>query len=533
MAVARCRFTHLAEGDLVLFERANVFDHLGDRLIADRRVANLAGVTEPVELREVDQVGILAVGVEFLPPRRLGLRAFGSDSTHPDDPFSDAPNAFVCHIEELYGRGVKYKSAAGKTNHSPTSKDGFPDRRDRPGPLCFEQLQRRRDLGFVFPDPRRLFVHLQFPLFGGFDPEILGGVGLAVDRHATVDLPAVGALDRRDDQEPFDPLFDRRVDVDRFSERRVMIAGTIVVSIAILFVVTAPSAAVLFGATALIGLGLSLYPIARITALSVLYPDRLGSALGVTMATGDLGQTVLPPIAGTLAIVFVWQAGLGFLVPLLLLAGIGLWVTLPSDSGTDSGSSGTSMETIRTVGSELRQSGILFMVFILFLYILIWQSFTGFYPTYLIEIKGLSTSVASLLFSFYFAVGVLVKPVAGAIYDRIGVKGSLAAVLVGPLVGFALLPRLDSLLALIVVTALVSTMLGSGAITQSFLAERLSEEIRGTGLGAIRTTSATLGAAGPLLFGYVADLGYFDEGYYLLSGLMLGVLLLTLRMPGR
>lgn len=318
---------------------------------------------------------------------------------------------------------------------------------------------------------------------------------------------------------------------DRYSERSVMTAGAVVVAGAIVLVVTAPTAVILFVATGLIGLGMSLYPIARITILSTIYPDRIGSALGVTMATGDLGQTVLPPIAGVLAVTIAWQAGLAFLIPLLLLAGIGLWLRLPSDSGTDNGGETLSIDTARDVLSELRQSNIVFMTFILFLYILVWQSFTGLYPTYLVEIKGLSPTVASLLFSFYFGVGVLVKPIAGGIYDRIGVRGSLVAVLVGPLFGFALLPIVEGLWALLAVTALVSTMLGTGAITQSFLAERFSEAIRGTGLGAVRTTAATLGAAGPVLFGAIADRGFFDVGYLLLAALMAVVILLTLRIP--
>ena len=100
----------------------------------------------------------------------------------------------------------------------------------------------------------------------------------------------------------------------------------------------------------------------------------------------------------------------------------------------------------------------------------------------------------------------------------------------GPFVGFLALPAADTLWALVVVTALISTMLGSGAITQSFLAESFAKDMRGTGLGAVRTLAATLGAAGPVLFGIIADRGYFDEGYLLLAAVLLAVILLTLRL---
>ncbi|WP_178917709.1 MFS transporter [Natronomonas gomsonensis] len=318
---------------------------------------------------------------------------------------------------------------------------------------------------------------------------------------------------------------------DRYSERAVMTAGTIVVAIALVAVVTAPTPLVLFAATALVGLGQSLYPIARITILSDIYPGRIGSALGVTMATGDLGQTVLPPIAGALAAAVAWQLGLGFIIPLLLLVGVVLWVVLPTQTPTASAVDSLSADSARYVIAELRQSNLLFVAFILFLYILIWQSFTGFYPTYLVEEKELPSSVAGVLFSVFFAFGVVVKPLAGAAYDRIGMRRSLVAVLVGPVVGLASLPFIDGIWPLVAVTALVSTMLGSGAITQSFLSDAIPDEIQGTGLGAVRTTSATLGAAGPVLFGAIADRGYFNEGYLLLAGILVVVVLLTLRLP--
>jgi MFS family permease len=318
---------------------------------------------------------------------------------------------------------------------------------------------------------------------------------------------------------------------DRYSERSVMTAGAVVVAAALVVVVTAPTTLVLFAATGLVGLGQSLYPIARITILSDIYPDRIGSALGVTMATGDLGQTVLPPVAGVLAAAFVWQAGLLFIVPLLLVAGLFVWATLPSAPDADDAADSAPSAGLRGVVADLRGSNLLFVSFILFLYILIWQSFTGLYPTYLVEVKGLSSSAAGVLFSGFFAVGVLVKPLAGAAYDRIGMRNALVAVLVGPIVGLASLPFVEGFWSLAAVTAVVSTMLGSGAITQSFLSEAFSEDVRGTGLGVVRTSVATLGAAGPVLFGGIADRGYFDEGYLLLAAVLVVVVLLTLRLP--
>lgn len=318
---------------------------------------------------------------------------------------------------------------------------------------------------------------------------------------------------------------------DRYSERLVMAVSTVLVGVAIFLVVAAPTASILFAATGMVGLGQSLYPIARITILSHIYPDRIGSALGVTMATGDLGQTLLPPVASVLAVSIAWQAGLSFLIPLLFVVGIGIWVILPASERENSGERTFSVERTRLLVAEFRESNLVFVSVILILFFLSWQAFTGFFPTYLVEVKGLPSSTAGLLFSTFFAFGVIVKPLAGAAYDRIGMRNALVIILAGPVLGLGLLPFTEGFWPLAGITVIVSMMLGSGAITQSFLADAFSAEVRGTGLGVVRTITATIGATGPVIFGGIADRGYFDEGYLVLAGVLVVVILLTLRLP--
>jgi MFS family permease len=318
---------------------------------------------------------------------------------------------------------------------------------------------------------------------------------------------------------------------DQYSERSVMTLSVILVGLALILVVTAPTASILFVATGIVGLGNSLYPIARITMLSHIYPNRIGSALGVAMAAGDLGQTVLPPVAGVLAVAIAWQAGLSFVIPLLLLAGIGIWMVLPAQEQVASGKRTHLAERTRVLLNELRESNLGSVSIILVLFFITWQSFTGLYPTYLVEVKGLSSSVAGLLFSVFFAFGIVIRPLAGAAYDRIGMRNALVIILAGPVVGFGSLPFIDGFWPLAAITALVSTMLGSGAITQSFLADAFSAEVRGTGLGVVRTITAIIGSTGPVLFGWIADRGFFDEGYMLLAAILVVAILLTLRLP--
>lgn len=314
---------------------------------------------------------------------------------------------------------------------------------------------------------------------------------------------------------------------DRHGERRILMASVSVVIAGLGVVLIAPSVLVLFGATALIGIGISQYPIARITALSRLYPDRLGGAMGVTMAFGDLGQTVLPPIASVLTVAVGWRLGFGYLIPFLCLTLVIIWWTLPETESEDDSSEEPDTSIWEAV-VDLRSPTIVIISSVLFLYLFVYQTFSTFYPTYLVSEKGLSQTVTGSLFGLFFAAGVVVKPLAGAIYDRIGLRASLPLVLGGAIVGFALLPFVDSVMALIGVTVLTSTLLGTGTITQSYLAEIIPDNVQGSGLGFVRSSASILGAGGPVVFGAVAERGYFDEGYMVLAGIIAVVTVLTM-----
>ena len=318
---------------------------------------------------------------------------------------------------------------------------------------------------------------------------------------------------------------------DYYNERLIMTLSLGLVIVALTFVIFAPSVFMLFIAVMIWGLATSLYPIARITILSETYPDRLGSALGLTMATGDIGQTVIPPVAGALTAFFIWQVGLGFILPFLIVGGVGIWVILPKQSQSNSSTTMISTNTVQYVFKELRRPTMIFVSSILILFFFFWQAFTSFFPTYLVVEKGISTTMASILFGVFFAAGAVVKPIAGMAYDRIGMRWALIAVLLGPVGGLLLLPMVDSLEMTLIVILLISTMLGNGAVTQSFIAEQFPQEIQGTGLGSVRTASAIIGSTGPVLFGVVADSGFFNEGYIGLAVVLLIVIWLTYQMP--
>ncbi|ELY58608.1 MFS transporter [Natronococcus jeotgali] len=311
---------------------------------------------------------------------------------------------------------------------------------------------------------------------------------------------------------------------DWTGERPLLIASSLLAATMLALVVVAESAIVLFLATALFGLGTALYGVSRFTILDKIYSDQLGTATGATMAAGDVGNAVMPPAAGSLAVAVGWQYGFGFAVPLFVLAAVGLWRTLPrGESATGPLREALSLED---VVPSLSHPAVFRGTVLLVLWAVIIQAFMGFYPTYLVDEKGLSSQASTALFGFFFALGILMKPIAGRAYDSVGVRIPLLALVSSAGLALVALPVAGEAWLFVPLTVLASTLLGFETIVISDLTSRLPDGTRGTSLGALRTVYLALGAMSPVVFGAIADRGYFDEAF-LVIGALAGVILLV------
>lgn len=308
---------------------------------------------------------------------------------------------------------------------------------------------------------------------------------------------------------------------DWLGERIVLSLSTMVSAVMLVFVVTAGFPIVLFVTTGLFGLATALYGVARFTAISEVFPNRDGIAIGITLAAGNLGNVVLPASGGAIAAVFAWYYGLGFTIPLFVIVAVGLWSVVPKTSVKETNSGQTNIRIIvLAVLHELRRPPIIIVTVILILSFSIWQSFTGFYPTYLIEVKGFSPSVATGIFSLYFALGIVIQPLAGAAYDRFGIRRTLPVFLGGAAMALIALPVTTGLIPVLGLTVFLAGMMSNIAVTMPFLTDELPSEIQGTGLGVLRTGYMMIGAISPTLFGSLADVGLFDEAFWLLAVLV-------------
>jgi predicted MFS family arabinose efflux permease len=302
---------------------------------------------------------------------------------------------------------------------------------------------------------------------------------------------------------------------DHVGERRLLIVSSFVAAGTLTLVVVAESAAILFGSTVLFGLGTALYGVSRFTILVDIYPDQLGTATGVTLAAGDIGNAVMPPIAGAVATAVAWQYGFGFAIPLFLLAGVGLWRTLPRGASSDGSEGGSLGDVLSTLFRPVTIESFVLLV----LWAVTMQALIGFYPTYLIDVKEVPTRMATVLYGGFFGLGAVVKLLGGRAYDRVDVRSPLAAMMGASAIGLVAFPFVTSTWAIAGVTVLVSAVLGYETVVLSNLTNELPDETQGTGLGALRTIYIMLGALSPVAFGALADRGYFDEAFFGLAAI--------------
>ncbi len=319
---------------------------------------------------------------------------------------------------------------------------------------------------------------------------------------------------------------------DRIGEGNILVLSTLISTVAILLVTVSMNLVMVFAATAAFGFATGLYGPHRFTIFTDIYSQRSGTAVGVTMAAGSIGNTVLPAVAAAIAGYVTWRLGFGILVPLFVAVCIAIYVVVPKRTSTTTADTNTfSIATFRRVASSVASRGIPVVVSVHIMVAFVSNGFLGFYPTYLIEVKGFSPQIAALIFGSYFAIGVAVQPLTGMMRDRFGSQWSLAFVTSMLFVGLLALQLGDSLVWVLLVTVLISQRNGVGVVTNTFIADTLDDDIKGSGLGLLRTSWIFAGAMSPIFVGFLGDLGQLNFAFMMLSGIAGVAVLLTLFIP--
>lgn len=326
---------------------------------------------------------------------------------------------------------------------------------------------------------------------------------------------------------------------DRFGERNVLVGSTFAAAVALAVVGLSTDFRLFLAGIALFGLGSGLYATTRFTVLSDVYPDNDGTALGVSAAAGNVGSAVLPVVVGQVALLVGWRFGFFLVVPVLLAVGAGLAWSVPartSRSVTETDDRHGAVD-LATFVRAVARPGPLLGTATMFLMSFVYQAFTGFYPTYLVQVKGLDEGTAALLYGAFFTAAILVQPVGGVIGDRYGKRRTMLVAGLLTAAVLALVPTVQGLPPLLALSALASVQLAFWPNAQAYVIAVLPERFQGSGFGLLRTAYLSLAATGPLVVGALASAGAFDASFYVIAAaagvtIPLGLILATVGASG-
>lgn len=319
---------------------------------------------------------------------------------------------------------------------------------------------------------------------------------------------------------------------DKIGEGNILVVSTALSTLAILLVTISISVWMVFAATAVFGFATGLYGPHRFTVFTDIYSKRAGTAVGLTMAAGSIGNTVLPAIAVAIAGYVTWRLGFGVLIPMFIAVCVAIYLVVPERTSTSTADTDSfSTETLRRVARSITGRGIPIVVSVHVMLAFVSNGFLGFYPTYLIEVKGFSPQIAALLFGSYFAFGVVIQPLAGIFRDRFGSRVAMMYIAGVFFSGLIALQVGTGLIQIILLTALLSHRNGLGVITNTFIADTLDDDIKGSGLGLLRTSWLLTGASSPIFVGFLGDLGQLTFAFLVLAGIAGVATLLTLLVP--
>lgn len=308
---------------------------------------------------------------------------------------------------------------------------------------------------------------------------------------------------------------------DVIGVRRTLTYSTFLSAAALVFVSFVTGFELLVVAMVLFGATSALYGPARFSIMTRIYPEYSGTAIGLTQASGQVGNILLPAVSGVLATMFVWQSGFLYIIPLFVVAGFGIWFIVPApDTSTSDGADGAlSVASIRDIVATTTTPLSILLTGILSVSVFIVQGLTAFYPTYLVEAKELSSAAAATVFALLFAAATVVQPLAGTLSDTFGTQRAMSFLAGIIVVALPLVTITASFLQILAVTVLVASVFGLTPIALTYVTKSLPDEIQGAGLGLVRSVYFLIASTGSLVIGSLADQGLFDESFLLLAAL--------------
>ncbi|MFB6300981.1 MAG: MFS transporter [Halobacteriales archaeon] len=332
--------------------------------------------------------------------------------------------------------------------------------------------------------------------------------------------------------------FPAGVIVDRIGERWLMVTSMALAAVSVLLFSVLSTFVLFLAVCVLFGLGTGLYGPPRATVISNTFLENDGAAFGLVLAAGSLGAAGLPVVASHITVHLGWRAAFGLSAPIFLLLAVGMWRRVPrrtttaADAETIEDDRSVLVDAVAVRDAIMRRS-VIIAIGAVMLMLFTFQGLTAFFPTYLVEVKGIEQSTAATLFGILFVCGAVFQSIAGTVADRIGYARMLVLIAGLSVVPMSLLPLVDGLVPLAAIAVVLGIRLGIGPVSNAYILRILPPEVQGSTWGLIRTVFFTIGSTGSIVVGAFADRALFDEAFLLLAGLTAVAAVLYWFLPER
>ena len=305
---------------------------------------------------------------------------------------------------------------------------------------------------------------------------------------------------------------------DRYGERPLILAALAAITTGGLVVALAPTFPLFVLGVVPLGAGAGLYLVASTSYLTKQFDDT-GTVLGVHGSGASLAGLAIPVAVAAIAARFGFRAGLA-------AGAAAAPVALVLFTRYGRRSSPTPSMNVREKFAPaafrryLRRRGVLFTMFLAGLSYFTYTATASFFPTFLVEFHGLSTTAASVAFAAIYLLRSVLVPVFGRSSDSLGRDPLLAGCFAVGAGGYLLLLVDGSLVVLVAgVTLLGAGMSFGGVITSRFM-DDLSDAERGQGYGFANTVANVVGSTGSVVVGGVSTAVGWPAAIALLAGLL-------------